>query len=159
MLDSEVTITAADAADLPAITALLERVGLTTMGLEASLAAGWLARDAAGEVVGCAVLEKYGRAALLRSVAVAPMWQSHGIGRALVAAAVAETRALGVDAIYLLTETAEAFFASHGFERVERPSVPEAVRASVEFTSACPASAVAMSRQLALAPPAAADYN
>ena len=53
-------------------------------------------------------------------------------------------RERGVSAIFLLTTTAEDFFPRFGFERVSRAAVPESVRASVEFQSACPASAVVM---------------
>jgi amino-acid N-acetyltransferase len=36
-------------------------------------------------------------------------------------------------AVYLLTTTAEAFFARHGFCLVARDAVPASVRQSVEF--------------------------
>ena len=39
---------------------------------------------------------------------------------------------------YLLAETAAASFPSFGFSLVERPGVPEGVRGSMEFFSACP---------------------
>jgi amino-acid N-acetyltransferase len=48
--------------------------------------------------------------------------------------------------VYLLTTTAQAFFARLGFEIIERSSVPETVQQSVEFKGACPASAIAMRR-------------
>jgi amino-acid N-acetyltransferase len=50
--------------------------------------------------------------------------------------------------MYLLTTTAERYFPKFGFERIERRDVPETVQASVEFTSACPASAVVMRKSL-----------
>jgi amino-acid N-acetyltransferase len=46
-----------------------------------------------------------------------------------------------VDAVFLLTTTAEQFFPKFGFERISRADVPASVQASVEFQSACPASA------------------
>jgi amino-acid N-acetyltransferase len=48
----------------------------------------------------------------------------------------------------LLTTTAERYFPRFGFERVDRKDVPESVRASVEFTSACPSSAIVMRKSL-----------
>jgi amino-acid N-acetyltransferase len=159
MTEPLLTITAAGPADLPEILALLRQVGLTTMGLEDRPASGWVARDALGRLAGCALLETYGRAALLRSVAVRPDRQGCGIGRALVTAALAHSTALGIEGLYLLTETAEDFFAAHGFVPVDRPSVPEEVRASTEFTTACPASAAVMRWGIRLAPPAVGDYN
>ena len=46
----------------------------------------------------------------------------------------------------LLTTTAEGWFPRLGFVRVDRARVPAAVQLSVEFTAACPASAVVMWR-------------
>ena len=89
-------------------------------------------------------MELYGPAALLRSLAVTATRRGEGLGRRLTLAALALARRQGVDRVYLLTETAEGFFARFGFEPVERAAVDPAVKRSVEFTSACPASAVAM---------------
>jgi amino-acid N-acetyltransferase len=51
-------------------------------------------------------------------------------------------------AVFLLTTTAEQFFPRLGFEPISRADVPESVQASVEFQSACPASATVMRKQL-----------
>jgi amino-acid N-acetyltransferase len=59
---------------------------------------------------------------------------------------IAAAEARGLHALYLLTTTAEHYFPSFGFKKVAREEVPEAVRATDEFTRACPASAVAMTR-------------
>jgi amino-acid N-acetyltransferase len=50
---------------------------------------------------------------------------------------------------FLLTTTAENFFPKLGFERMSRDDVPASVQASIEFRSACPASAVVMRKPLA----------
>jgi amino-acid N-acetyltransferase len=57
---------------------------------------------------------------------------------------------VGVDAniVFLLTTAAERFFPKFGFEPVDREQVPPSVGASVEFQSACPASAIVMRKQL-----------
>ena len=72
-----------------------------------------------------------------------------GVGRALVEALEARCRAQGVRELVLLTETAAEWFPRFGYVRVERSNVPAAVQQSVEFRSACPASAVAMRKVLA----------
>ena len=41
------------------------------------------------------------------------------------------------------------FFPKFGFEQIARADVPASVQASVEFQSACPASAVVMRKRLA----------
>ena len=63
-------------------------------------------------------------------------------------AALRLARANGVDTVYLLTTTAERFFPRLGFEPITRDQVPTTVQASVEFRSACPASAVVMRKRL-----------
>jgi amino-acid N-acetyltransferase len=47
-----------------------------------------------------------------------------------------------------LTTTAERFFPKFGFEPIDREQVPPSVRESVEFQSACPASAIVMRKRL-----------
>jgi PAS domain-containing protein len=53
-------------------------------------------------------------------------------------------RSLGARAVYLLTTTAGDFFPRFGFTRVERADVPDDVKKSIEFRSACPSSALVM---------------
>ncbi len=86
--------------------------------------------------------------ALLRSVAVRSDWQRRGLGHALVARAVAHAEGRGIAALYLLTMTAEHYFPRFGFTRITRDEVPAAIASTVEFTSACPASAVTMRKTL-----------
>lgn len=102
--------------------------------------------EADGAVVGCVAVEAYGTAGLLRSLAVAPAHRGEGLGRRLVEAAEAVARDLDLEALVLLTTTAAPFFESLGYVRTDRQAVPDAVRASSEFTSTCPASATCLSR-------------
>ena len=55
----------------------------------------------------------------------------------------------GVENVFLLTTTAEGFFPKFGFALIQRNDVPRSVQSSVEFHSACPASAVVMRKVLA----------
>ena len=133
--------------DFDAIARLLGDHELPVDGLRDHLATTLVARDA-DAIVGSAALEVYADGALLRSVAVAPALQRSGLGRTLTDAAIALARARRSPALYLLTTTAERYFPKFGFERVERRDVPPGVQASVEFTSACPASAIVMRKVL-----------
>jgi mannose-6-phosphate isomerase-like protein (cupin superfamily) len=55
-------------------------------------------------------------------------------------------RNLGVRRLYLLTTTAEAYFAKRGFERCAREAAPAAIRQTREFRSLCPDTAACMVR-------------
>ena len=144
---SNVRIDPALPGDLEAIRALLASLQLPASDVGAGSQRFVIARDG-GDVVGCAGLEPYGRAALLRSLAVTPARQGERIGQALYERILEEARAVGAEELYLLTTTAERLFARLGFERVAREAVPADVRASAEFASLCPATAVCMRRSL-----------
>ena len=98
------------------------------------------------QIVAVSGLDVRGDMAVLRSVAVHPDWRGRGVGQAVVRQAIADADARGIHALYLLTVTAERFFPRFGFERVERARIPHAIAETVEFASACPATAVAMVR-------------
>ncbi|MBX2999371.1 MAG: GNAT family N-acetyltransferase [Caldilineaceae bacterium] len=135
------------AADLPALLDLLAASNLPQDGFVEYVDAAVVARIEE-RIVGSAALEIYGRSALLRSVAVSPAVQGQGIGRQLVEATLDLANNRGIGRIYLLTETAAGFFPRFGFRLVERDQVDEAVKQSVEFTGACPASATVMVKEL-----------
>jgi len=133
--------------DLPEIRALLERLHLPLAGVDEHVPTMLVARDGE-QIVGTAALEMYADGALLRSVAVEPHLQGRQLGHQLTDAALQMASNRGVTAVFLLTTTAERFFPRFGFEAIGREQVPPSVRASVEFQSACPASAIVMRKQL-----------
>lgn len=141
------TIEPAQSGDLPAILSLLERGGLPTAGLDQHLEAAVVAREGT-RVLGCAAIELYGQAGLLRSVAVDPATRGLGLGIRLTEAALALARGRGVRTVYLLTETAAQFFPRFGFRPIPREEVAPGVRRSVEFTEACAVTAQAMVAEL-----------
>lgn len=135
------------ASDRSAIEGLLVGGGLPLDGLDAALPTAVVARDESG-IVGCAAVEPYGSVGLLRSVYVAPDLRRTGLGRRLVAAVEALAASRGMAELYLLTETAEAWFPRLGYVAVTRASVPAALAASPEFASACPQSAAVLHKSL-----------
>lgn len=145
---------AATAADLPAVERLLADAGLPGAGVSdlfATRADDFVVADdptAPGELAAVAGLEVCCDDALLRSVAVRPDWRAHGLGQALVRRLVCRAEERGLRALYLLTMTAEHYFPRFGFAPVERGAVPAEIAATLEFQSACPASAVAMVKPL-----------
>lgn len=100
------------------------------------------------EPTGLVGLELFGDVALLRSLVVAPERRGTGEGSALLKHAEDHARAQGVRSLYLLTTTAESFFARHGYQRAARESAPAAIQATREFAGICPASSAFMMRHL-----------
>jgi arsenate reductase len=137
--------------DAPAILALLEASHLPTDGLPDHLATAIVARQN-GRIVASAALEMYPDGALLRSVAVDPALRDTGLGTRLTEAALRLAEQRQTPAVYLLTTTADRFFQKFGFAAISRADVPASVRQSVEFTSACPASAIVMRKWLSNEP-------
>ncbi|WP_135827212.1 GNAT family N-acetyltransferase [Halorussus ruber] len=87
-------------------------------------------------------------AGLLRSVAVEESARGAGYGTAICEQLLDRARAADLGEVFLLTTTAEEFFADLGFERVEREQVPDSIRASAEFSDLCPDSATCMRTNL-----------
>lgn len=129
--------------NLPAIKSLLESVNLPFDGVKEHLT-NFILLKKGNEVIGTIGLEIYHDKALLRSLAVASEYQRNGFGKKLYYTIIEKSRERRIRVIYLLTEIAEGFFAKEGFEKIARDLVDDAVKQSVEFRSACPASAVCL---------------
>jgi N-acetylglutamate synthase-like GNAT family acetyltransferase len=81
---------------------------------------------------------------LLRSIVVPPNMRRGGIGSVILAGLIATAQSWNAREAWLLTTTAEAFFAGHGFERVARAEAPPAVTQTSQFANVCPDSAALM---------------
>jgi amino-acid N-acetyltransferase len=136
-------IRSAESTDFTAIEALLAANALPTEDVR-ELLAGFVVAEDGLDVIGVAGIEHCGEYGLLRSVAVAEKWRSHGVARRLVDRLIETSRARGFGALYLLTETAQGYFPNFGFETTPREAVPASIRATHEFAHACPASATVM---------------
>lgn len=136
------------AADLPAILRLLDSASLPiTDLLTAHEFHTWLVEEE-GSIVGAIGLERFGNEALLRSLVVAPEHRKRGAGHDLVTRLELDARAVGIQQLVLLTETAELFFRRLGYSVTDRSHVGHKVRQSAEFRSLCPVSAICMSKVL-----------
>jgi len=136
-------VQAAKTTDLPDILALLKAAALPVAGIENHVETALVARDAE-RLLGCAAVEVYGHAGLLRSVAVDVGRRGEGLGERLTKAALELAREHGVRDIYLLTTTASHFFPRFGFTAIPRAELDPALEQSEELRGACPASALAM---------------
>jgi amino-acid N-acetyltransferase len=141
------TIERALDSDRTAIEILLVANGLPLDGLEIALPTAVVAWDADG-IVGCAAFEPYGSVGLLRSVCVTADQRGTGLGRRLVEAAEHLATTVGVGELFLLTETAEAWFPRLGYVSTGRASVADALSASPEFASVCPESVAVLRKTL-----------
>jgi len=144
------TIRRASVQDLGAIETLLSDNNLPLDGVREALPS-FLVAEADGRVIGVVGMEYCGEYGLLRSTAVDAAWRNRGIARRLIEQIIAHAEARGTRALYLLTTTAERYFPSFGFQATAREAVPEEIRVTGEFRSACPESATVMCCSLSAA--------
>lgn len=141
-------ISKANDADLPAIQALLTECKLPVDDLHEAMLGHFLVVRRAGKAVACIGMERYGDAALLRSLAVDPGMRGDGLGQQMVAALEAQAQYDGVTALYLLTTSAAQFFERLDYQRIARDDVPAAIQATEQFSRLCPASADCLAKTL-----------
>ena len=123
------------------LAAALARAKLPVDDLEAPGRLFWRFETVDAVPVGFGGLEVHGEDALLRSIVTLPPVRSRGVGAAMVAALEFEAKLLGCRSVWLLTTSAAGFFDRLGYAKCDRAVVPEAIRATQEFASLCPAGA------------------
>jgi amino-acid N-acetyltransferase len=133
---------------LRAATALLEGAGLLAKDLTPAHLEHFFCCGAAESPTGLVGLELFGANALLRSLVVSREMRRAGVGAALVRHAEGYARSHGVRALYLLTTTAEKFFAKRGYVRIARESTAPAIQGTYEFDELFPESATVMLKAL-----------
>ena len=93
-------------------------------------------------------LETVGPYALLRSVVVHPQYRGRGVARVMSEFLLQQARSQNIAAVYLLTETAAAYFEKLGFSHVTRTQVPAEIANTRQFSSLCPDSASCLMTEL-----------
>jgi amino-acid N-acetyltransferase len=134
--------------DEAAVKRLLAEAGLPTSDITAAHMEHFFGCGGPSGLAAVVGLELYRNSGLLRSLAVATPARGRGLGKRLVAHAERYAQEHGVKELYLLTTTAEAFFSRLGYRRVERDAVPDAIKATREYSGICPASSAVMTRKL-----------
>lgn len=134
------------------VTRLLEDAKLPTADITPDKLQSFYALEQDGQICGVVGLELYDTVGLLRSLVVSPRRRTQGIGSALVAHAEHLATERGVAALYLLTNTAEAFFRRRGYEPVARERAPEPIRQTSEFADLCPTTSALMVKRLVHSP-------
>jgi amino-acid N-acetyltransferase len=134
-----------------AVAALLQAADLTTEDLDSALT-GFVVLLDGERVVAAGGLQMLGTDAstggLIRSVVVDPAMQGQGLGKRIYQRLEQDARDRGLADLYLLTETAEAYFARLGYTLIARDSAPAELQAVPQFAWLCPASAVVMHTRL-----------
>ena len=143
-----ISITPAQSRDEPAIKHLLADCGLPGDDITAAHLEHFLVHKENSRLIGVVGLEQGGKDALLRSLAVSEDRRGRGLARALVGHAERQARAAGVESLYLLTTTADEFFAALGYRVTQRDSAPKSLQETAEFAGLCPASSVCMVKRL-----------
>lgn len=123
---------------------LLQAADLSTEDITPEMLEHFLVAHLGKALVGCAGLDVQGEAGLLRSVAVDEAHRGMGLGKELVEAVEEHARKQGVRNLYLLTTTAEAFFADLGYLKLPREEAPAAIAGTAQFAELCPASSCFM---------------
>jgi amino-acid N-acetyltransferase len=96
------------------------------------------------QIIAIGGFEPVGRFALLRSVAVDSQFRGLGLALCLIENILGKLRFLNVEAVYILTETADQYFSRLGFKAIERDELPLEIKTTQQCQTLCPASAIAM---------------
>lgn len=127
---------------------LLELCGLPTGDIALQLLEHFVVAQRGAQTVGVAGLQCLGSSALVRSVAVHPHHRRAGLGQQLLSAVEGRAHALGVQRLFLLTDSAQAFFQHQGYAQWPRCAAPPAVQACSQWGLQGCAGATAMVKVL-----------
>lgn len=129
--------------DLVEIKNLLESSNLPANDLSEHIENFFVAEHTTG-IVGVGGYEEYGELGLIRSFAVQPSSQGEGIAESIFDLVKEKASSKKINALYLLTTTAEEYFHCLGFRAIQREEAPLKIKESRQFNELCPASAVIM---------------
>ena len=141
-------IAAFTAHDEAALNTLLQTADLSTEDITPEMLEHFLVAHVDKVLVGAVGLEVLGDVGLLRSVAVDEPHRGTGLGKRLVEALEEHAKGAGVRELYLLTTTAEDFFAGLGYKRIPREEAPTSIAATAQFVELCPASSSFMLKRI-----------
>ena len=144
---NEISISVAGQDNRDAIISLLQSEKLPVGDIPTQLEKFFVAINE-GVVIGAAGVEAYGKCGLLRSVVVKSAYRKLKIAEQLVNEIENLGRNEGIDTLYLLTETAGAYFSKRGYQAMPRAEAPRSIQESSEFSHACPSSAMLMRKEL-----------
>ncbi len=134
--------------DLKAIKNFLRKCELPNDDISSEMLENFIISHKNNKIIATVGLEICGNNALLRSLAVSPDFRRQNVGAAMTKLAEDIAYRKRIQALFLLTTTAEQFFTKIGYEIMDRNQVPDQIKATTEFSSICPASAVCMTKMV-----------
>jgi N-acetylglutamate synthase-like GNAT family acetyltransferase len=130
-----ISVRKALASDLRRIELLLSSAQLPTGDIERHLST-FLVADNAEEVIGVGGLENCGNGiGLLRSFVIAPEFRNQGIAAQIFEQVSADARKLNISVLYLLTNTAQDYFAKRGFTPMARDQAPAPIQQTSQYAT------------------------
>jgi amino-acid N-acetyltransferase len=101
-----------------------------------------------GAISGLIGIELYASTALIRSFVVRKEERDKGLGKKLIRFIEEYARDKRVMHVFLITTTAVDYFSNMEYRAIDRVDVPDEIRASTEFSTTCPATALVMTKSL-----------
>ncbi len=132
----------------PIIKKLLSQCGLYTTDISEKKLINFLVARWGGEIIGTIGIEIVSDNALVRSLAISDKFRGQGVGKNLSTTIEGYARSKGVKNLYLITTTAEIFFAGRGYTLIPQQSAPENVKNLDEFQRFTAKTAVCMYKKL-----------
>jgi len=130
-------------ADIPAIISLLKECSLPFEDIPRDNQIFWIAIENE-QVKGTIAIEDYQPYGLLRSFAVHPSFRKQSIGAALLRHATGQSDNMGLESLYLCTDTAALYFEKYKWIYINRDTVHAKVQQSEEFRSSWSAATACM---------------
>ena len=124
MQNDDIHLRQASLDDWSEVAALLRRCGLPAEDTQGSIDAFHVALDK-GRIIGCVAGEQGGRAIVVRSAAVDPIYRDRGIASRLIETLLLRARGTGAREAYLLSTSAPSYFARWGFGSARLDGLPQ----------------------------------
>ena len=133
--------------DFEAVVKLLQSENLPTEDISEDLS-HFFVIERSGNIIAVIGLEVYGKEGLLRSLVVDQHYRNQSLATTLLNKLLLHAAEQRIGTIYLITTTAEKYFAAKKFSVINRTEVPLSISSSQEFSTLCPSTATVMSRKL-----------
>ena len=133
--------------DFEQLITLLQTENLPTEDISRELSHFFVIAEA-GNIIGAIGLELYGKNGLLRSLIVDRYYRNQSLASILLDALLVYAAKQGINSLYLITTTAEKYFARKTFTVISRALIPLSISSSREFSTLCPATATVMLKNI-----------